>query len=240
DRRPDDACRTACVRTSAQGAADLPSDRRPDCRSAGAQSRHYRRLAGKCGPCGGLAGGRPRAESGAGAGRPDRPPARRCEGLLRRHYVDRAQARRGADGNPYPAAQARCALPVSQDPPSGGSRPETGASPVLALDPVFQDTDFLDFQFDGIAVFEKPAELKTAAIADSPGADEFARHQCLVLRDMRDDLLERKQHALAYTFRTDLAVDADFHPQVVWIADLVGSHDTGAHVVAAVKAIALR
>src|SRR5207253_11389905 len=91
----------------------------------------------------------------------------------------------------------------------------------------------------GIAVFDNPAVLKTAAISDIPGSDECTRHQCLVLRDMRDDLLERKQHALAYTFRTDLAVDADFHPQVVWVADLVGRHDPGAHDVAAVKALAL-
>src|SRR6266481_1281886 len=118
-----------------------------------------------------------------------------------------------------------------------GLRP--GASPVLALDPVFQDTDLLDLEFDGIAVFEKPAELKTAAIADSPGADEFARHQCLVLRDMRDDLLEREEHALAYAFRADLAVDADFHLQVVGVADLVGCHDPRAHHVAAIKALAL-
>jgi carbon-monoxide dehydrogenase medium subunit len=37
----------------------------------------------QCGPCGGLAGGRRRAEGGAGAGGPDRPPARRCKRLLR-------------------------------------------------------------------------------------------------------------------------------------------------------------
>ena len=45
-------------KTSARGAADLPSSRRPDRRPAGAQSRHDRRLAGQCRSCGRLAGGR--------------------------------------------------------------------------------------------------------------------------------------------------------------------------------------
>src|SRR5258708_40305548 len=107
----------------------------------------------------------------------------------------------------------------------GGARPKRGASPVLALDPVFQDTDVLDLEFDRIAVFEKPAELKTAAVADSPGADEFPRHQCLVLRDMRDDLLEREQHALAYAFRPELAVAAHFHLKAVGGAAFVGGHE---------------
>src|SRR5258708_37545863 len=121
----------------------------------------------------------------------------------------------------------------------GGARPKRGASPVLALDPVFQDTDPLDLEFDRIAVFKKPAELETAAVADSPGADELTRHQCLVLGDMRDDLLEREQHALAYAFRADLAVDAHLHLQAVGVADLVGRDAPGPHDVAAVKALAL-
>src|SRR6478736_5454482 len=70
---------------------------------------------------------------------------------------------------------------------------QDGASAVLAFDPVFQNTDLLDLEFDRIAVFEKPAELKAAAVADGPGADEFTRHQCFVLRDMRDNFLEGEQ-----------------------------------------------
>src|SRR5258707_8285439 len=40
------------------------------------------------------------------------------------------------------------------------------ASGVLALDLVFQHSDFFDVKFDSIAMLEKPAELNSAAIAD--------------------------------------------------------------------------
>src|SRR5713101_9088196 len=69
-------------------------------------------------------------------------------------------------------------------------------SGVLALDLVFQDSDFFDVKLDGIAMFKKPAELNSAAVADRSGSDKFAGHQGFVLGHMRDDLLERKQHAL--------------------------------------------
>src|SRR5437588_9392169 len=48
---------------------------------------------------------------------------------------------------------------------------------VLPFNPVPQDTDFFDFKFDAVAMFEVPAELQSAAIADGARADELARHQ---------------------------------------------------------------
>src|SRR5512138_1226556 len=63
---------------------------------------------------------------------------------------------------------------------------------LLPLDPVLQDADFFDFEFDTVAMFEIPAEFEPAAIADGAGADELAGHQGLVLGDMSDDLLERE------------------------------------------------
>ena len=91
-----------------------------------------------------------------------------------------------------------------------------------------------------VAMLEIPAEFEAAAIADRAGADEFAGHQGLVLGDMGDDLLERKQHALGHALRTHLAVDARFHLQFVGIADLVRRDDPRPHHVAAVKALAFR
>src|SRR5665213_424952 len=110
---------------------------------------------------------------------------------------------------------------------------------VLALDSVLQDADLLDFEFDRIAMFQIPANFKSATVADRAGPDEFAGHQGLVLGNMRDDFLEREQHAVRYPLRAHLAVDADLHLQRVGIADLVGSHDPRTHDVAAVKALAL-
>src|SRR6266536_1760977 len=69
---------------------------------------------------------------------------------------------------------------------------DVSGSGLLPLDPVLQSADLFDFEFDGIAVLEIPAELEAAAIADGAGSDEFAGHQGLVLADMRDDLLERE------------------------------------------------
>jgi hypothetical protein len=39
----------------------------------------------------------------------------------------------------------------------------------LPLDPVLQDTDLFDFE--GVAMFEIPAELQAAAVADGVGSD---------------------------------------------------------------------
>src|SRR4051794_11896994 len=64
------------------------------------------------------------------------------------------------------------------------------ASGVLTLDLVLQHADLLDFELDGVAVFEKLAELQPAAVADGAGADEFARHQGLVPGDVFNDFLE--------------------------------------------------
>src|SRR5258706_9176926 len=113
------------------------------------------------------------------------------------------------------------------------------ASGVLTLDLVFQNADFFDLKLDGVAMFKKPAELNSAAIADRARAYEFPGHQGFILGDVGDDLLERKQHALGNTLRTHLAVDAHFHLELVGIADLVRRHDPGADDVAAVKALAL-
>src|SRR5260370_11060413 len=112
------------------------------------------------------------------------------------------------------------------------------ASGVLALDLVFQNADFFYVKLDGVAMFKKPAELNSAAITDRSGSDKFARHQGLVLGHMRDDLLERKQHALGNALRTHLAVDAHFHLELVGIADLVRGHDPGTQDVPAVKPLA--
>src|SRR6187402_2965833 len=67
---------------------------------------------------------------------------------------------------------------------------DVSRSGLLPLDPVLQNPDLFDFELDRIAVFEIPAELEAAAIADGAGSDEFARHQRLVRGDMGDDLLE--------------------------------------------------
>src|SRR5258708_3805163 len=112
------------------------------------------------------------------------------------------------------------------------------ASGVLPLDPVFQNANLLDVKLDRITVFEIPAEFKPAAIADGAGSDELAGHQRLVLGDMGDDLLERKQHAVRDALRAHLAVDARLPLELVGIAYLVRRHDPGAHDVAAIKALA--
>src|SRR6185436_19944424 len=75
---------------------------------------------------------------------------------------------------------------------------DVAGSRLLPLDPVLQRADLFDFEFDGIAVLEIPAEFEAAAIADGAGSDELAGHQGLVLADMGDDLLEREQHALGH------------------------------------------
>src|SRR3954453_2667436 len=69
---------------------------------------------------------------------------------------------------------------------------DVAGSRLLPLDPVLQNADLFDFEFDGIAVLEIPAEFEAATIADSAGPDEFAGHQGLVLADMDDDFLERE------------------------------------------------
>ena len=69
---------------------------------------------------------------------------------------------------------------------------DVAGSGLLPLDPVLQDADLFDFELDGVAMLEIPAEFEAAAIADGAGADEFAGHQGLVLGDMGDDLLERE------------------------------------------------
>ena len=83
----------------------------PDCRPAGSQSRHDRRLAGQCRSGRRLAGGRCRVEGRTGAGGPGRPPARCRGGFLRRHHDDRARTGRSAGGDPSaapdPATQFR-------------------------------------------------------------------------------------------------------------------------------------
>src|SRR3981081_1678400 len=114
----------------------------------------------------------------------------------------------------------------------------SGSLRFLPFNPVFQHPDLLDFKLDRIAMFQIPADFQSAAIADRAGANEFAGHQCLVLGHVLDDLLERKQHAVGNPLRTHLAIDADFHLQVVGIADLVGRHDPGSHDIAAVKTLA--
>src|SRR6266581_6367751 len=48
---------------------------------------------------------------------------------------------------------------------------------VLPLNPVLQNTDLFDLEFDAVAMLEIPAEFQAAAIADGTGADEFTRHQ---------------------------------------------------------------
>src|SRR3954467_13532330 len=78
-------------------------------------------------------------------------------------------------------------------------------SHVLPLDLVLEHADFLDLELDLLAVLEIPAELEPAAVADRAGADELARHQRLVPGHMRDDLLEREQHALGGALRAHLA-----------------------------------
>src|SRR4051812_29197235 len=110
-------------------------------------------------------------------------------------------------------------------------------SNVLAFDPVLQHADLLDVEFDRIAVFEIPAELKSAAIADRARADEFARHQGFVFGDMLDNLLEREQHPLRSSLRAHLAVHPHFHLQLVGVADLVRRHDPRPEHVAAVKTL---
>jgi hypothetical protein len=45
---------------------------------------------------------------------------------------------------------------------------------LLPLDLVLQDTDLFDFEFDGVAMFEIPAEFEPAAVADGAGSDELA------------------------------------------------------------------
>ena len=59
---------------------------------------------------------------------------------------------------------------------------------LLPFDPVLQDTDLLDFEFNGVAMFEIPAEFQAAAVTDGAGSDKLAGHQDLVLADMGDDL----------------------------------------------------
>jgi hypothetical protein len=44
----------------------------------------------------------------------------------------------------------------------------------LPLDPVLQRADLFDFEFDGIAVLEIPAEFEAAAVADGAGSNELA------------------------------------------------------------------
>src|SRR6266704_760617 len=61
---------------------------------------------------------------------------------------------------------------------------------VLPLNPVLQNADLFDLEFDAVAMLEIPAELQATTIADRTGADEFARHQGLVLGNVSDDLLE--------------------------------------------------
>src|SRR3954454_2985834 len=110
---------------------------------------------------------------------------------------------------------------------------------VLPLDPVLQDADPLDFELDGVAVFEVPAELEATAIADGAGADELPRHQGFVFGDVLDNLLEREQHAFGNPLRAHGAVDPHFHIQMVRIADLVRGNDPGPHHVAAIETLAL-
>src|SRR6185369_4170044 len=55
---------------------------------------------------------------------------------------------------------------------------------LLPFDPVLQDTDLLDFEFNGVAMFEIPAEFQAAAITDGAGSNELAGHQSLVLGDV--------------------------------------------------------
>src|SRR5580698_710239 len=69
------------------------------------------------------------------------------------------------------------------------SHPIAGSG-VLPLHLVGQYSNLFDLELDGVAVFQIPAELKAAAIADRSGADEFTWHHRLVLTDMRNDLLE--------------------------------------------------
>src|ERR1700735_3559480 len=64
----------------------------------------------------------------------------------------------------------------------GGSL--SGSLSVLALEFIFQDSDFLDFEFDAVTMFKIPAEFKSATIADGAGSDEFAGHPRFIFGDM--------------------------------------------------------
>ena len=68
--------------------------------------------------------------------------------------------------------------------------PYSHAVLTLPHDLIPQHANFFDLQFDHVIMVEIPAQFETAAIADRAGADEFARHQRLVLADVFDDLLE--------------------------------------------------
>ena len=131
----------------------------------------------------------------------------------------------------------RVMIPGSLRSPGYAQRGYSGDS-VLPFNLVLQHPDLLDLELDRIAVFQVPADFKSATIADRAGADEFAGHQGFVLGHMLDDLLEREQHAVGDALRAHLAVHPHFHLQFVGIADLVRCHDPGTHDVAAVKTLA--
>ena len=57
---------------------------------------------------------------------------------------------------------------------------------------VAEDAESIDLQFATIPAFEEPAELQAATVADLTGAEELARMDGLVLRNVSEDFLERE------------------------------------------------
>ena len=114
------------------------------------------------------------------------------------------------------------------------------AESVCAVHPIAQYAEPLDLKLDDVAMFQIAVQLQAAAIAHCARAEELARMDRFVARDIGDQFLEGEEHIGGGAARPGFAVDPDGHGELVGIGDLIGGNEPGPQNVSAIEAFALR
>ena len=109
----------------------------------------------------------------------------------------------------------------------------------LTKNSIAEDANSIDLKLDVVPMFEETTELQATAVADATGAEELAGANGLVLRNVGENFLERKQHIPRGSCSACLAIDANFHSEFPRIPDLVRRDQPRTDRVGAVEALAL-